>query len=194
MLTFGMKSYWVYILASRPHGTLYVGMTNDLVRRIYQHREGLVEGFSREHGVKMLVYTSNMPLRSLHPTGKEYQTLVAGVEGRPHSDAESGLARFMGRHHTLTCPPDWPKVSMDRRVKPGSDERQGPRHFRRPALDKCPHFSYTPDIESRSPKGAFRMRSRCRASAVPARGFANRSRAALGHRSAGKTTGLRGAR
>jgi putative endonuclease len=56
MLTVGMKNYWVYILASRPRGTLYVGMTNDLVRRVYQHREGLVEGFSREYGVKMLVY------------------------------------------------------------------------------------------------------------------------------------------
>ena len=42
-----MKSYWVYILASRPRGTLYVGMTNDLVRRAYQHREGLVEGDRR---------------------------------------------------------------------------------------------------------------------------------------------------
>jgi putative endonuclease len=51
-----MKSYWVYILTSRPRGTLYVGMTNDLVRRLYQHREGLVEGFTKEHGVKMLAY------------------------------------------------------------------------------------------------------------------------------------------
>ena len=56
MLTFGMKSYWVHILASRPRGTLYVGMTNDLVRRAYEHREGLVEGVSRQYGVKMLVY------------------------------------------------------------------------------------------------------------------------------------------
>jgi putative endonuclease len=56
MLTFRMKSYWIYILASRPRGTLYVGMTSDLIRRIYQHREGVVKGFSREHGVKMLVY------------------------------------------------------------------------------------------------------------------------------------------
>ncbi len=56
MLTFSMRSYWVYILASRPRGTLYVGMSNDLIRRIYQHREGLIEGFSKEYGVKMLVY------------------------------------------------------------------------------------------------------------------------------------------
>ncbi len=48
--------YWLYILASKPFGTLYVGMTNDLVRRIYEHREGLVEGFSKAHSVKLLVY------------------------------------------------------------------------------------------------------------------------------------------
>lgn len=47
---------WVYILASRPRGTLYVGMTTDLRRRVWEHREGVVEGFTKEHGVKMLVY------------------------------------------------------------------------------------------------------------------------------------------
>jgi putative endonuclease len=56
MLTLSMKTYWVYILASRPRGTLYVGMTNDLIRRIYQHREGLVDGFSRQYDIEMLVY------------------------------------------------------------------------------------------------------------------------------------------
>ena len=54
MLTEGMKSFWVYILASRPRGTLYVGITNDLIRRVYEHRE--VEGFTKRYGVKMLVY------------------------------------------------------------------------------------------------------------------------------------------
>ncbi len=56
MLTRGMKSYWVYILASRPRGTLYVGMTNDLVRRVYEHREGTADGFTDGYQVKMLVY------------------------------------------------------------------------------------------------------------------------------------------
>ena len=49
-------AYWVYILASAPGGTLYVGVTNDLIRRTYEHREGLAEGFTRKYGVKRLVY------------------------------------------------------------------------------------------------------------------------------------------
>jgi len=49
-------SFWVYILASRPGGTLYVGVTNDLIRRIFEHREGLAPGFTKRYGVKMLVY------------------------------------------------------------------------------------------------------------------------------------------
>jgi putative endonuclease len=48
--------FWVYILASQPGGTLYVGVTNDLVRRVFERREGLVRGFTKRHGVKMLVY------------------------------------------------------------------------------------------------------------------------------------------
>ena len=56
MLSFSMRSYWVYILASRPRGTLYVGVTNDLNRRVYEHRERVVKGFTKEYGVKMLVY------------------------------------------------------------------------------------------------------------------------------------------
>jgi putative endonuclease len=51
-----MKSYWVYILTSRPRGTLYVGMTSDLVRRLHQHREGLADGFMKEHDVKTMAY------------------------------------------------------------------------------------------------------------------------------------------
>ena len=49
-------SYWVYILASGPGGTLYVGVTNDLVRRVYEHREGLAGGFTKRYHVKTLVY------------------------------------------------------------------------------------------------------------------------------------------
>ena len=52
----GQRSYWVYILASKIGGTLYIGITNDLVRRVYQHRERLTRGFTRRYDVKRLVY------------------------------------------------------------------------------------------------------------------------------------------
>jgi putative endonuclease len=48
--------FWVYILANRRGGTLYVGVTNDLVHRAFEHREGLVPGFTKRYGIKMLVY------------------------------------------------------------------------------------------------------------------------------------------
>jgi putative endonuclease len=47
---------YLYILASRKHGTLYTGCTTDLPKRIYEHREGLADGFTRRHGVKRLVH------------------------------------------------------------------------------------------------------------------------------------------
>jgi putative endonuclease len=49
-------SYWVYILTSKPGGTLYVGVTNDLVRRAHEHREGVVPGFTKKYRIKTLVY------------------------------------------------------------------------------------------------------------------------------------------
>jgi putative endonuclease len=51
-----MKSYYVYILASRRNGTLYIGVTNDLVRRAYDHKNDAIEGFTKNYGVHMLVY------------------------------------------------------------------------------------------------------------------------------------------
>jgi len=49
-------AYYTYIMASKRNGTLYVGVTNDLVRRVYEHREGQAEGFTKKYGVKALVY------------------------------------------------------------------------------------------------------------------------------------------
>ena len=47
---------WVYIMTNRPNGTLYVGVTSDLARRAFEHREGAVEGFTKRYGLKRLVY------------------------------------------------------------------------------------------------------------------------------------------
>ena len=49
-------SFWVYMLASRRNGTLYVGMTDDLVRRVWQHKSGIVGGFTKKYGVNSLVW------------------------------------------------------------------------------------------------------------------------------------------
>jgi len=51
-----MKQYYVYILASRPGGALYVGVTSNLVRRVYEHRNGLVVGHTKRYSIDQLVY------------------------------------------------------------------------------------------------------------------------------------------
>jgi len=50
------KQWYVYILASRPNGVLYIGMTNDLVRRTQEHKREVVDGFTKKYHVHRLVY------------------------------------------------------------------------------------------------------------------------------------------
>jgi len=50
------KAGYVYIMANRRNGTIYIGVTSDLIGRVYQHREGLVPGFTKRYGCKLLVY------------------------------------------------------------------------------------------------------------------------------------------
>jgi putative endonuclease len=51
-----MAGTFVYILTNKPRGTLYVGVTNDLARRVHQHREGVLPGFTKRYGLKQLVH------------------------------------------------------------------------------------------------------------------------------------------
>jgi putative endonuclease len=51
-----MMSFFVYILASRRNGTLYIGMTDNLARRIWEHQSGAIPGFTKKYGVKTLVW------------------------------------------------------------------------------------------------------------------------------------------
>lgn len=51
-----MRQYYLYILASRPGGTLDVGVTNDLIRRVYEHKSKLVKGFTLRYGIDRLVH------------------------------------------------------------------------------------------------------------------------------------------
>ncbi|WP_315798110.1 MULTISPECIES: GIY-YIG nuclease family protein [unclassified Bradyrhizobium] len=63
-----MKQPCVYIMANRRNGALYVGVTSDLPKRAYQHREGLVPGFTKTYGCKLLVWY------------EVHETMVAAIE------------------------------------------------------------------------------------------------------------------
>ena len=54
-----MKTYYVYILASQKRGTIYTGITNDITRRIYEHKNGLIPGFTKQYKVTKLVYVES---------------------------------------------------------------------------------------------------------------------------------------
>jgi len=51
-----MKSPCVYILASKRNGTLYIGVTNDIARRVWEHKADVIDGFTKKYGVHILVY------------------------------------------------------------------------------------------------------------------------------------------
>ena len=51
-----MKNYYPYILASEKNGTLYIGITSNLIKRIQEHKAGIIKGFTQKYNVKKLVY------------------------------------------------------------------------------------------------------------------------------------------
>lgn len=51
-----MYTFYVYILANKRHGSLYSGFTNNLIRSVYEHRNGLLSGYTKKHSIKRLVY------------------------------------------------------------------------------------------------------------------------------------------
>lgn len=58
-----MNNYFIYILSNKKRGTLYIGVSNNLKRRLYEHKNGLVDGFTKKYNIKILVYfeaTSNI--------------------------------------------------------------------------------------------------------------------------------------
>ena len=55
-MTYGKKTYCIYILASKPNGVLYIGFTSNLAIRVYQHKHEEVDGFTKRYHVKCLIY------------------------------------------------------------------------------------------------------------------------------------------
>ena len=99
-----MKEYYVYILAN-VSGTLYTGVTNDLQRRIYEHKHGLVPGFTSRYNVTRLVYFESTP--DVHAAlAREKQ-----IKGWLHNKK---VALIASRN------PDWKDLSTGRYDEPNS--------------------------------------------------------------------------
>ncbi len=86
-------SFYVYILASQRNGTLYTGMTDDLVRRAWQHRTGAVPGFTSDYGVNMLVwYEQHENARICLGPRTSNQEMESGLETEAHRGDEFRVA------------------------------------------------------------------------------------------------------
>lgn len=89
-----MSSGWVYIMTNKPNGTLYIGVTSDLAKRVWEHREGVADGFTKKHDLKRLVYTE------------------------PHEDMRSAMQREKNLKH-WSCA--W-KVQLIQKLNPEWDD------------------------------------------------------------------------
>jgi putative endonuclease len=94
MFATGAMSAWIYIMTNRPNGTLYLGVTSDLTKREWQHREGLVDGFTKRYRLTRLVYAE------------------------PHPDISSAIQRERNMKH---WPRTW-KVRLILQHNPGWDD------------------------------------------------------------------------
>ena len=85
-----MKGGWLYFMTNRRDGMLYAGITSNLPSRAFQHRKGLVEGFTKRYGLKRLVYYEHFDDIARRDTAREdNQTLATGLESSAHSLDES---------------------------------------------------------------------------------------------------------
>jgi predicted GIY-YIG superfamily endonuclease len=91
-----MREYFVYILTNVPRGTLYVGVTNDLLRRTYEHRERIVSGFTSRYKLKVLVHFEQYADPTNGDSAREkHQALVARLEAPTGGIRESPMARSL---------------------------------------------------------------------------------------------------
>ena len=87
-----MPAGWVYIMSNRPNGTLYVGVTSNMRRRAYEHREGVADGFTRQYGLKRLVYA------------ERHENMVSAIQREKNIKhwPRAWKVRLIGRQN-----PDW---------------------------------------------------------------------------------------
>ena len=89
-------SFFVYMLASRRNGTFYIGMADNLARRVWEHQTGVIEGFTKKYGVKTSVWYE---VRDSRETAflRERQTAFAGLSGL-ESDHKNRVGHISVRH------------------------------------------------------------------------------------------------
>ena len=85
-----MRGGWVYIMTNRANGILYTGVTSDIGRRAYEHREGLVKGFTKRYGLKRLVYVEFRDHHRRHPARVEHEALAARLESATDRELRAG--------------------------------------------------------------------------------------------------------
>ncbi len=168
-----MRSYWTYIRASRPHGTLYVGVTNGLIHRIDQHRAGKGSAFTRRYSVHTLVWFEEFASArdAIQREKKLAQELPRIALRRPRPPAcpaprsarAQKIIRRQARPLGNPCQHDWPKflvvvkgehhvrpaVARQRAMRPGlpldnsSDAQQRRQHAPRLGRRKPAHSAAT---------------------------------------------------
>ena len=96
-------AYYVYLLASKEHGTLYLGVTNNIVRRGYEHRTKAVQGFTKRYGVDKLVWFEIYDdVIDCHRPRKRIEEVAADWKIRADRRAKSGLGGSLSRDFKLT--------------------------------------------------------------------------------------------
>ena len=122
--------YYVYILASKPYGTLYIGVTSDLIKRVYEHRNGLIPGFTKKYIVHTLVYWEQhteireairrekqlkkwnraWKIELIEKENPDWSDLWFSIGGEDRFPRHGGpaAAGFHGNDRTAFCP-NWPR-------------------------------------------------------------------------------------
>jgi putative endonuclease len=109
------RFFYVYILAKQRHGALYVGVTNNLIRCVYEHREGLVAGFTKHYGIKQLVYyEQHATAVSAIQREKTMKHWLARLENPDNRKNEPHLDRSLRRDLPIG-PIGWPGLRPPKR-------------------------------------------------------------------------------
>jgi putative endonuclease len=94
-------TYYVYFLASKKHGTLYLGVTNDIVRRGYEHRTKAAGGFTARYGVERLVWFEIYDDAPTAIAREKTEKMAARLEDTFDRRTKSGVGRSISRHLKL---------------------------------------------------------------------------------------------